>query len=548
MKTKLIIIICMLMISSIAVPALANNYQNNILDNNYYVNKTLLESHQNAKNNLFESERLDIAVTNAEVNQIGILLGNETGAFTYFGNSTVGQYPLAITGGDYNLDGNFDLISSNFMNNSITVLFCNGNGTFAVSGEFDVGIEPFSIITDDFNKDDNPDIAVVNFGENTVSVLLGDGTGNFSAQQKFTVGNYPSDVISGDFNNDNNTDLIVVSYTDDIITILLGDGTGEFTFYDTVFLGNGYSSFGMTTSDFNNDGNLDLAVASGAFPIIGVLLGDGTGNFGVLTNFTVGYGADKYNIVSDDFNNDGNQDLAVPNPYNNTISVLIGDGMGSFGPQQTYEVGLYPVDIVSGDFNSDGNVDLAVPNTFDNTISILLGYGNGSFAPQQTYYAGQFPVGIITANFDYVPPTPPPPPPVPAICCEGNLIWSDVKAEATVTGTFKVKNCGEEDSLLNWTITSKPNWGTWSFTPSSGINLAEGEYVTIKVTVVAPSEKKKTFTGDLTVTNTDDPTDFCKIDISLTTPKARLHQFALLQRLAEMFPNLNHLIRIIFRF
>jgi hypothetical protein len=135
-------------------------------------------------------------------------------------------------------------------------------------------------------------------------------------------------------------------------------------------------------------------------------------------------------------------------------------------------------------------------------------------------------------------------PAVPAICCEGNLIWEDVQAGAAVTGQFQVCNCGEEGSLLNWEVDSYPDWGTnWTFIPSSGTGLAEGDCVTIVVEVVAPLKKKQTFTGKIKMINSDDPTDFCEIDVSLTTPRARtiagctLLQW-ILQRYPNMFPNL----------
>jgi len=131
--------------------------------------------------------------------------------------------------------------------------------------------------------------------------------------------------------------------------------------------------------------------------------------------------------------------------------------------------------------------------------------------------------------------------PVPAICCEGSLSWTDVKPDSNVTGSFQVCNCGEAGSLLNWEVYSSPTWGSWTFTPTNGTGLAEGDCETISVTVVAPSDKNQEFTGKVKMINSDDPDDFCEIDVSLTTPKVFTGNF--LQRVLERFPNAFPILR-----
>ncbi len=103
-----------------------------------------------------------------------------------------------------------------------------------------------------------------------------------------------------------------------------------------------------------------------------------------------------------DFNGDGITDLAVTNQTDNTVSVLLGRGNGTFQPQQTDAVGLNPKGIAVADFNGDGIGDLAVANILANppTVSVLLGSGNGTFQPQQTYTVGAMPYGIAVADFN----------------------------------------------------------------------------------------------------------------------------------------------------
>jgi len=129
--------------------------------------------------------------------------------------------------------------------------------------------------------------------------------------------------------------------------------------------------------------------------------------------------------------------------------------------------------------------------------------------------------------------------PHPDLDCDGTLEWSKVKPGAYVNGSFTVKNIGDPSTRLNWSITSYPDWGTWTCTPSSGTNLTpEMGAVTITVELIAPNQKNQQFTGEIIVINTQDPTDYDTITISLQTPvsyEGYLHQ--LFKNIFEQFPN-----------
>ena len=126
-------------------------------------------------------------------------------------------------------------------------------------------------------------------------------------------------------------------------------------------------------------------------------------------------------------------------------------------------------------------------------------------------------------------------PPVPDLDCTGSLNWNNVEPSATVTGQFQVGNIGETGSQLNWAVDSYPtDWGTWTFTPNSGTGVTDGTWVTIDVSVVAPPDKNKEFSGKIKIINSDDPTDYCEIDVVLKTPKAKSNTF--IPKPLERFP------------
>ena len=224
-----------------------------------------------------------------------------------------------------------------------------------------------------------------------------------SPVQPIPVGASPEAIVAGDFNGDGHIDLAVANYSSKGVSILLGNGDG--TFQPPVTYAVGTQPYGIVAGDFTGDGNIDLAVAGRGDLSVGgtdhgevsVLLGNGDGTFQEQKTYQVGDSPDA--IVAGDFTGNGRADLAVANFFDNTVSVLLGNGDGTFQPQVTYAVGNRPRGIVAGDFTGNGRTDLAVANSFDNTVSVLLGNGDGTFQPQVTYAVGNRPRGIVAGDF-----------------------------------------------------------------------------------------------------------------------------------------------------
>lgn len=148
-------------------------------------------------------------------------------------------------------------------------------------------------------------------------------------------------------------------------------------------------------------GNWILAVVNTNSNSLSVLLGNGNGTFQRPLNFAAG--PLPAFVVVGDFDGDGIQDLAVANAtgfLTSSVSVLLGLGNGYFRTPLTSTVGSDASSLAAADFNLDGKLDLAVGNTGSNTVSILLGKGDGTFAPAVDFGVGSGPAWIAVADLN----------------------------------------------------------------------------------------------------------------------------------------------------
>ncbi len=264
------------------------------------------------------------------------------------------------------------------------------------------GSEPHFVAVGDFNNDGNPDIVVANYDSNTVSILLGNGNGTFQTAQNFNCGSYPISVAVGDFNGDGNLDVAVANNADNLpggnLAIMFGNGNG--TLQAPVDYSTQGSPFYVAVADLRGDGLLDVVLAAHGGPVQ-VFLNSGNGTFESPGLYNAG--GNPQSVAIADYNNDGVPDLAVANSKTNNISILLGNGDGTFGTAANYTVGTSPSVVAAGDFTANGNMDLAVTNNGSNNVSILLGNGNGTFqTPPTTLAANAGPSGLaitdITGN------------------------------------------------------------------------------------------------------------------------------------------------------
>ena len=372
----------------------------------------------------------DLVVTDQANNTVNVLFGTgdsnspfQEPAVPY----STGSIPLGVAIWDFNGDGIPDIV---VVNNACNVQVgnpCPGTGTVSVllgdpahPGRFQPQVVyplgpigppppppnpqygPQFVAVADFNGDGIADLAVTNAcgsdpiceSLGTVSVLLGNGDGTFQVPappSPYAVGTYPIGIAAGVFTGNGLPDLAVANRTDQYVGVLLNNSLdpGTFEAGQAIVVG---LPFGIAVADFRNNGIADLAVTDecGSDPTcqspgtVSVLLGNGDGTFQAPATSTVDFVPQK--IVVADFNGDGFPDLAVANACGNTtgspcqgpgtVSLLLNNGNGTFPTNSAgddWGVGLSPVSLVAADFNKDGVPDVVSADYGDGNVSVLLG-------------------------------------------------------------------------------------------------------------------------------------------------------------------------------
>jgi FG-GAP-like repeat/Abnormal spindle-like microcephaly-assoc'd, ASPM-SPD-2-Hydin len=257
---------------------------------------------------------------------------------------------------------------------------------------------------------------------NAVELPITHSTGSLSLTFRETEkapsgGVHPYLPVVGDFNEDGKLDIAV---SNDVQSC--GSGPPAPPCSVSVFLGTAGGSFqgasnwpvgqlpeGLAVGDFDHNGHLDLAVANTQDASVSVLLGNGDGTFQTGLTTTLTTGTQPYLVVAGDFNGDGLVDLAVAclgthGDNAGFVTILIGNGDGTFaaGPAN-YGTIAQPAGLAMSDFDGNGTLDLAVTDAVNNEVWIVFGDGDGTFSSGTSYptkVVTDGPAGIVAADFN----------------------------------------------------------------------------------------------------------------------------------------------------
>ena len=325
----------------------------------------------------------DILIVDDSDNFVAEWLGDGNGDFKFPNDFSPDGKPSDVVTADFNMDGKLDYAVANRTANNVSVFLNNGAGGFD-EGTFGVGDNPVALAAADVDMDGDIDIVTADFNDNTVTVLKNNGTGQGFSSESFSTGAEPVDIALGDFDQDGDPDLVTLNDLNNDYTLLENaDGMGDFgSFAPVNFTLEGIDPRKIAVGDFNNDNRLDLASTNATVSdnSVEILLSDGPNSFTYEGSFAVG--TNPSGIAVGDFNKDGDPDLAVAATGISEVEVYLGDGTGQFSLVFSGSAGDQPISVAVGDFDMDGNPDIVSANR-DNTFSTFLGDGTGDFTPRK---------------------------------------------------------------------------------------------------------------------------------------------------------------------
>jgi hypothetical protein len=318
---------------------------------------------------------------------IEVALGNGNGGFTKksvinFGTSA----PAVLAAADFNNDGKLDLAATLPASGTVAILLNDGTGGFTADGfsapSFFVGLQTSSIKAGDFNNDGQTDLIVMAPMASRLFVLLGNGAGSFTVAISTSVqstASFADDLAVADFDGNGKADVAVIRSGDQLVNVLLGDGTGQFS--STALLPVSGVPVSVLARDLNADGKPDIAVINTSNATltqqsnVTVFLNNG----GAAFNAGTSYPTDGAGVLDvGDFNNDGHPDLAISGggvtvtSNLNGIAILTNKGNGDFNTSVNVSVGQLSTNLAVGDFNNDGRDDVLVSEFGGNALALLL--------------------------------------------------------------------------------------------------------------------------------------------------------------------------------
>jgi type II secretory pathway component GspD/PulD (secretin) len=344
---------------------------------------------------------------------------------------TVGKNPVAIVTADFRSSGTQDLAVVNQTDNTLTILLNQGTGVVPQFAQPTSGIGLISPVplgtkwtsstpapalatgslnaaTTAVNNDNFADLLVTDPVGNAVIVLLGNKDGSFKKPAApIPVGNQPSAIAIGTFNSknsDSNPGFVVTNFKDSTYSVFNGNGDGTFTQVKGspfALPSTGVGPVAMTVADFNGDGTPDLAIVNQTTDNVTILEGNGNGTFTEFPKSPLAVGKLPVAIASGTLSGSNGPALAIVNQTDNTLSVYLGNGDGTFvaATQSPLPTGTTPSGVAIADLAQSTTGGIAVTNTAVGTVTVFADLGSGLFASAIEPAAGTSPDAILAGAF-----------------------------------------------------------------------------------------------------------------------------------------------------
>jgi hypothetical protein len=397
--------------------------------------------------NLNGDAKPDLAVLSQDGQDLAIFTNTTTGtnvtfSVSHLAVSLASDSPLTLILADVNKDGHPDILAINDTNAGVDIFLNNGSGGFPTqpSSTLSIGENLVAIASGDFDKDGNPDIVLVDDSAQKAYFFFGDGVGGFPNEQDFDLSSVPTDtatatpvgptntpsptvivstptptptftpaptltptpiptpygvcntndagqpaiggtpvaVAVGKFNSDADPDIAVAVADGRIVLLTSHINSGAMSPCAALGLSHDAGKditgidgpVALAAADLNGDGKLDLAVVGTAG--LSVFFGDGDGAFSASSSNPMAAGTKPMGLAIANFNRDEFPDIIVANEHSDDVSIFVGTGQGHFALPCSVSIGYPATGVVAADLNHDGRADFAVFSDQANHISVFL--------------------------------------------------------------------------------------------------------------------------------------------------------------------------------